>query len=78
MEAASTYRAVHAISPGRAGADPKTIQAPGTGRARIREACGVCHSDSVAIAHGADKAGLAKKLGADLHIAEPPAPVSAQ
>jgi alcohol dehydrogenase, propanol-preferring len=47
MEAASAYRAVHAVSLGRLELTEKTIQAPGPGRVRIRvEACGVCHSDS--------------------------------
>jgi propanol-preferring alcohol dehydrogenase len=47
MEAASTYRAVHAVSLGRLELTEKTMQAPGPGRVRIRvEACGVCHSDS--------------------------------
>ena len=47
MEAASTYRAVHAVSPGRLELTEKTFRAPGPGKVRIRvEACGVCHSDS--------------------------------
>src|SRR4029077_386273 len=47
MEAASTYRAVHAVSPGRLELAEKTFRAPGPGQVRIRvEACGVCHSDS--------------------------------
>jgi propanol-preferring alcohol dehydrogenase len=47
MEAASTYRAVQAVSPGRLELTEKTMQAPGPGKVRIRvEACGVCHSDS--------------------------------
>jgi len=47
METASTYRAVHAVSPGRLELTEKTTQAPGPGKVRIRiEACGVCHSDS--------------------------------
>jgi propanol-preferring alcohol dehydrogenase len=47
MEAASTYRAVHAVSPGRLELTEKTFQTPGPGKVRIRvEACGVCHSDS--------------------------------
>jgi alcohol dehydrogenase, propanol-preferring len=47
MEAASTYRAVHAVSPGRLELTEKIFQAPGPGQVRIRiEACGVCHSDS--------------------------------
>jgi D-arabinose 1-dehydrogenase-like Zn-dependent alcohol dehydrogenase len=47
MEAASTYRAVHAVSPGRLELTKKTLQPPGPGQVRIRvEACGVCHSDS--------------------------------
>lgn len=47
MEAASTYRAVHAVSLGRLELTEKTMHAPGPGKVRIRvEACGVCHSDS--------------------------------
>ena len=47
MEAASTYRAVQAVSPGRLELTEKTLQPPGPGKVRIRvEACGVCHSDS--------------------------------
>jgi propanol-preferring alcohol dehydrogenase len=50
MEAASTYHAVHAVSPGRLEPTEKTIQAPGLGRVRIRiEACGVCHTDSYTV-----------------------------
>jgi D-arabinose 1-dehydrogenase-like Zn-dependent alcohol dehydrogenase len=47
MEAASIYRAVQAVSPGRLELTEKTFQAPGPGKVRIRiEAGGVCHSDS--------------------------------
>ena len=47
MKAASRYRAVQAVSPGRLELTEKTLQPPGTGKVRIRvEACGVCHSDS--------------------------------
>ena len=47
MGDASTYRAVHAVAPGRLELTQKTMQAPGPGKVRIRvEACGVCHSDS--------------------------------
>jgi propanol-preferring alcohol dehydrogenase len=47
MEAASTYRAVHTVSPGPLELTEKTFQIPGPGKVRIRvEACGVCHSDS--------------------------------
>src|SRR5215468_3993113 len=47
MEAASNYRAVQAVSPGRLELTEKAMQAPGPGWVRIRvEACGVCHSDS--------------------------------
>src|SRR5271168_5291180 len=50
MEAASTYRAVHAVSPGRLELTKKTLQPPGPGKVRIRvEACGVCHSDSATV-----------------------------
>src|SRR6516162_6318049 len=47
MEGASTYRAVHAVSPGRLELTEKTLQAPGPGKVRIRvEACGICHTDA--------------------------------
>ena len=47
MEAASNYRAVQAVGPGRLKLTEKTLQAPGPGTVRIRvETCGVCHSDS--------------------------------
>ena len=47
MGAASTYRAMHAVSPGRLELTEKKFQPPGPGKVRIRvEACGVCHSDS--------------------------------
>jgi propanol-preferring alcohol dehydrogenase len=46
MEAASTCRAMQAVSRGRLELTEKTIQAPGPGKVRIRvEACGVCHPD---------------------------------
>ena len=47
MEAASTYRAVQAVSPGRLELTEKTLQPPGPGKVRIRvEACGICHTDA--------------------------------
>src|SRR5215469_11094356 len=47
MEAASNYRAVQAVSPGRLELTEKAMQAPGPGWVRIRvESCGVCHSDA--------------------------------
>ena len=47
MKAASTYRAMQAVSRGHLELTEKTIQAPGPCKVRIRvEACGVCHSDS--------------------------------
>ena len=50
MEAVSTYRAVHAISPGRLEPTEKTLRSPGPGTVRIRvEACGVCHSDAATV-----------------------------
>ena len=50
MEAGSTYRAVHAVSPGRLELTKKTLRPPAPGKVRIRvEACGVCHSDSGAV-----------------------------
>jgi propanol-preferring alcohol dehydrogenase len=50
MEAASTYRAVQAVGPGRLELAEKTLPAPGPVKVRIRvEACGVCHSDSATV-----------------------------
>jgi propanol-preferring alcohol dehydrogenase len=50
MENTQTYRAVHAVSPGRLELTTKTLQSPGPGRVRIRvEACGVCHSDAATV-----------------------------
>jgi alcohol dehydrogenase, propanol-preferring len=47
VETVSTYRAVHAVSPGRLELTEKPLRAPGPGQVRIRvEACGVCHSDA--------------------------------
>ena len=42
-----TYRAVHAVSPGKLALIEKQVVGPPPGHVRIRvEACGVCHSDS--------------------------------
>ena len=50
MEGPSTYRAVHAVAPGRLELVRKPIRDPGPGEVRIRiEACGVCHSDSATV-----------------------------
>ena len=50
MEAASTYRAMQAVGPGRLEITEKALQPPGPGNVRIRvEACGVCHSDSATV-----------------------------
>src|SRR5260370_3735728 len=47
MEAASTYRAMQAVGPGRLELTEKALQPPRPGEVRIRvEPCGVCHSDS--------------------------------
>ena len=47
MAAASTYRAVQAVSKGRLELTEKPLRSPGPGQVRIRvEACGVCHSDT--------------------------------
>src|SRR5260370_29114815 len=47
MEAASTYRAMQAVGPGRLEVTEKALQPPRPGEVRIRvEAWGVCHSDS--------------------------------
>jgi alcohol dehydrogenase, propanol-preferring len=46
----STYRAVHAVSPGRLELTVKPLRSPGPGQVRIRvEACGVCHSDTATV-----------------------------
>jgi propanol-preferring alcohol dehydrogenase len=50
MEGASTYRAVHAVSPGKLELTEKPLVDPMAGHVRIRvEACGVCHSDSATV-----------------------------
>jgi propanol-preferring alcohol dehydrogenase len=47
---ASTYRAVHAVSPGKLELVHKPLVKPPLGHVRIRvEACGVCHSDSATV-----------------------------
>src|SRR4029077_19426910 len=46
----STYRAVHAASPGKLGLTEKQLLDPPPGHVRIRvEACGVCHSDAATV-----------------------------
>ena len=50
MATNSTYRAVHAVSPGRLELTVKPLRSPGPGQVRIRvEACGVCHSDTATV-----------------------------
>jgi propanol-preferring alcohol dehydrogenase len=47
---AQTYKAVHAVAPGKLELTEKPLTDPGVGEVRIRvEACGVCHSDSATI-----------------------------
>ena len=46
----STYRAVHAVSPGKLALTEKPLSDPPPQHVRIRvEACGVCHSDSATV-----------------------------
>src|ERR1700676_2353483 len=46
----STYRAVHAVSPGKLELTEKPLSDPPPQHVRIRvEACGVCHSDSATV-----------------------------
>jgi alcohol dehydrogenase, propanol-preferring len=46
----STYRAVHAVSPGKLELTEKPLIGPTPGYVRIRvEACGVCHSDAATV-----------------------------
>lgn len=46
----NTYKAVHAISPGKLELTEKPLLEPGAGHVRIRvEACGVCHSDAATV-----------------------------
>jgi propanol-preferring alcohol dehydrogenase len=48
--AAVTYRAVHAVSPGKLELTTKPLVEPAPGHVRIRvEACGVCHSDAATV-----------------------------
>src|SRR5580692_9209568 len=50
MPSPSTYRAVHAVSPGKLELAEKPLLDPPAGHVRIRvEACGVCHSDSATV-----------------------------
>src|SRR5580692_3406673 len=50
MQGASTYRAVHAVSPGKLELTEKPVVDPPAGHVRVRvEACGVCHSDSATV-----------------------------
>src|ERR1700683_4175890 len=45
-----TYRAVHAVGPGKLELTEKPVLDPSAGHVRIRvEACGVCHSDSATV-----------------------------
>ena len=47
VQAGSTYRAVHAVSPGKLELTEKPLLDPNPSHVRIRvEACGVCHSDA--------------------------------
>jgi len=49
-EQRSTYRAVHAVSPGKLELAEKPLLGPPAGHVRVRvEACGVCHSDSATV-----------------------------
>src|SRR5258707_14294240 len=46
----STYRGVHAVSPGKLELTEKPLSDPPPHHVRIRvEACGVCHSDSTTV-----------------------------
>ena len=48
--AEKTYRAVHAVGPGKLELTEKPLLDPSAGHVRIRvEACGVCHSDSATV-----------------------------
>src|SRR6202162_1073870 len=48
--AEETYRAVHAVGPGKLELTDKPLLDPPAGHVRIRvEACGVCHSDSATV-----------------------------
>ena len=49
-EKRSTYRAVHAVSPGKLELAEKPLLGPPAGHVRVRvETCGVCHSDSATV-----------------------------
>ena len=64
MEAASTYRAVQAVSQGRLDLTKKTLQAPGPGKVRIRvEACGFATREDDGRV-GSDSHGTDHGLGA--------------
>jgi propanol-preferring alcohol dehydrogenase len=50
VQPATTYRAVHAVGPGKLELTQKPLTDPPPGHVRIRvEACGVCHSDSATV-----------------------------
>jgi propanol-preferring alcohol dehydrogenase len=50
MSVERTYRAVHAVAPGRLELAQKQMREPSAGFVRIRvEACGVCHSDAATV-----------------------------
>jgi len=50
VQRASTYRAVHAVGPGKLELVQKPLTDPPPGHVRVRvEACGVCHSDSATV-----------------------------
>jgi propanol-preferring alcohol dehydrogenase len=50
VQPATTYRAVHAVGPGKLELTQKPLTDPPAGHVRIRvEACGVCHSDSATV-----------------------------
>src|SRR5271170_1156851 len=50
VQPATTYRAVHAVGPGKLELTRKPLTDPPAGHVRIRvEACGVCHSDSATV-----------------------------
>src|ERR1700722_75287 len=46
----ATYRAVHAVSPGKLELTEKPLKEPQPGYVRVRvEACGICHTDAVTV-----------------------------
>ena len=87
-QAEVTYRAVHAVSPGKLELTRKPLLDPPPGYVRMRvEACGVCHTDATTVegvfpiawprVPGHEAVGIIDKLGAGVEHALDPGNASA-